>query len=455
MNMQTDLTSPSLSVADESRPRRRSWTVVILLLVGVAVVGVLVWRARSVSSDRVGAGAGADRAAGPRAGAGAEARPVTVIAAPVARKDVPVYLDGLGSVTAFKTVTVRPRVDGQLQSVGFKEGQAVKRGDVLAIIDPRPFQIQLHQAQATLARDTAQLKGARLNLERYVSVRKDKLIAEQQVDDQRTVVEQMEAAVKGDEAQVENAKLTLEYARITSPIDGVTGVRLIDQGNLVHANDPNGLVMVTQLDPIAVMFTLPQDELQSVAYQMSQGKLSVTALSRDGQTELGTGIVELIDNQINAATSTIRMKAIFPNPKQALWPNQFVKARLLLTTKKGALVVPAVAIQRGPRGTFVYVVGPDQKASLRNVEVDTLEADMALIARGVQEGEQVVIDGQSQLKPGALVQIKGAEGPGGGGKGRGPREARTEGGARETKIEGGGEPKAEGGAREARQGRAP
>jgi membrane fusion protein, multidrug efflux system len=419
--MQTDLTSASLSDADESRPRRRLWTIALLVVVGAAVVGLLVWRARAATSDGVRAGSGA---AGTRAGAAPEARPVTVVTAHVARRDVPVYLEGLGTVTAYKTVTVRPRVDGQLQTVTFREGQSVTRGTVLAEIDPRPFLIQLHQAQAALARDIAQLKGARLNLERYLSVRKDKLIAEQQVDDQRTVVEQMEAAVKGDEAQVESARLTLDYARITSPIDGVTGVRLIDPGNLVRANDATGLVIVTQLDPIAVMFTLPQDELQPVAFQMSKGQLTVAALSRDGQTELGTGKVELIDNQINAATSTIRLKAVFPNPKHALWPNQFVKARLRLTTRQGALVVPAVAIQRGPRGTFVYVVGKDAKAALRNVEVEAIEGEAAIVASGIEAGEQVVIDGQSQLRPGSAVQVKAGEGSAGGDRGQGGGSAR-------------------------------
>jgi multidrug efflux system membrane fusion protein len=422
--MHTDLTSSPLSVADESRPRRRSWTI-LLVIAGAAVVGLLVWRARAASTDKAATG---DRA-GARAGAGAgpDTRPVTVVTAQVVRRDVPVHLDGLGTVTAYKTVTVRPRVDGQLQSVGFREGQAVTRGTVLAEIDPRPFQAQLHLAQATLARDVAQLKGARLNLERYVGVRKDKLIAEQQVDDQRTVVEQLEAAVKGDEAQVETARLTLDYARITSPIDGVTGIRLVDQGNLVHANDPTGLVIVTQLDPIAVTFTLPQDELQPVAFQMEKGTLSVTALSRDGSAELGTGKVELIDNQINAATSTIRLKAIFPNPKHTLWPNQFVKARLLLTTKQGALVVPAVAIQRGPKGTFVYVVGKDQKAALRNVEIDGIQGEVAIMSSGLVEGEQIVIDGQSQIKPGSAVQVKASEGGGRGkGAGGGPHKAEGE-----------------------------
>lgn len=390
-------------------------------MVGAGAVGFLVWRARAntaehaVSAERAGAAA----PGGGRPG-GADARPTTVLTAFVTKKDVPIYLDGLGTVTAYKTVTVRPRVDGQLQTVAFKEGQALKAGAVIAQVDPRPFQIQLHQAEAALARDGAQLKGAKLNLDRYTAVRKDKLIAEQQVDDQRTVVEGLEAAVRSDEAQVENAKLTLDWARITSPIDGVTGVRLVDPGNMVKASDPNGIVIVTQLDPIAVLFTLPQDVLQSVAFEMGKAQLTVTAFSRDGQAELGKGQVELIDNQINTATSTIRLKAIFPNPGHSLWPNQFVKARLLLTTRQGALVVPAVAIQRGPRGTFVYVVGKDNKANLRNVEVDQIEGELAMLKSGLEAGDQVVVDGQSQLRPGASVQVKAPEG-----EGKGKGEGRT------------------------------
>jgi multidrug efflux system membrane fusion protein len=389
-------------VLPETRPRRRLW-ILAVLAVAAALAG-LWWRSHAPST------------AGPAPGAraGAEARPVTVVLAPVARRDVPVYLEGLGSVIANKTVTVRSRVEGQLQVVTFKEGQAVKQGTLLAQVDPRPFSIQLHTAQAALARDSAQLRGARINLERYTQVRAEKLIAQQQVDDQQTVVEQLAAQVRADEAQVESAKLQLDYARITSPIDGVTGVRLVDSGNVVHANDPGGLVIVAQLDPIAVLFTLPQDDLPSVSAEMAKGPLSLTALSRDGQTELGKGQVELVDNQINATTSTIRLKAIFPNPSHSLWPNQFVKARLLLTTRRGAVTVPAVAVQRGPKGAFVYVVGADQKAAMRPIEVEALEGDVALIARGVEPGEKVVIDGQSQLRPGAPVSVKGPDGAGNG-----------------------------------------
>ncbi|HXU82814.1 MAG TPA: efflux RND transporter periplasmic adaptor subunit, partial [Polyangia bacterium] len=204
--------------------------------------------------------------------------------------------------------------------------------------------------------------------------------------------------------------------RITSPIDGVTGVRLVDPGNVVHVNDPNGLVIVAQLDPIAVLFTLPQDELSTVAEQMAKGTLPVAALSRDGQSELGRGQVELIDNQINATTSTIRLKAIFPNPDHKLWPNQFVKARLLLTTRKAALTVPAVAVQRGPKGAFVYVVGADNKAAMHPVEVGEQQGDQVIIEKGIEAGDKVVVDGQSQLRPGAAVSTKGSEGGAGGGK---------------------------------------
>jgi multidrug efflux system membrane fusion protein len=400
------MTTDSISLA-EARPRRRLWIVIVLALGAGAA---LWWRARE--------SAPAPSAA---AGRGPEARPVTVVVTTAARRDVPVFLEGLGTVTANKTVTVRSRVEGQLQSVVFKEGQAVKQGTLLAQVDPRPFAIQLHTAQAALARDTAQLRGARINLDRYTQVRKEKLIAQQQVDDQQTQVDQLAAQVRADEAQVESARLQLDYARITSPIDGVTGVRLVDPGNVVHVNDPNGIVIVTQLDPIAVLFTLPQDELSTVAEQMAKGTLGVAALSRDGQSELARGQVQLIDNQINANTSTIRLKASFPNPDRKLWPNQFVKARLLLTTRRGVLTVPAVAVQRGPKGTFAYVVGPDQKAAMRPLEVQGTEGELALIGRGLEAGDQVVVDGQSQLRPGALVAVKGPEGAGNGERKRAPR----------------------------------
>jgi multidrug efflux system membrane fusion protein len=416
MTPETPMTSSSLSLSEApARPRRRLLWLVLLL--AAAGGGVLLWRARSMTGAQ-------NRAA---AGRGAGDRSISVVTVAAVRRDVPVFLDGLGTVVAYKTVTVRSRVDGQLQSVAFREGQSVRRGALLAEIDARAFHIQLHQAEAALARDTAQLRGGQLNLERYVAVRKDKLIAQQQVDDQRATVEQLQATVKSDEAQIESAKLQIDYARITSPIDGVTGVRLVDPGNMVHASDATGLVIVAQIDPIAVLFTLPQDNLPAVAAEMGKGRLTVQALSRDGGKDLGRGEVEVIDNQINTATSTIRLKAIFANPEHALWPNQFVKARLHLRNRHDALVVPAVAIQRGPKGSFVYVVDRDQKAVMRPVEVEALDGEIAIVARGLEAGDQAVVDGQSQLRPGSTVQSKApdtggrrAEGQGQGPTGRKP-----------------------------------
>jgi multidrug efflux system membrane fusion protein len=339
-------------------------------------------------------------------------RPAAVVVTKVENRDVPLFLEGLGTVTAFKTVTVRSQVDGRLDSVAFREGQEVKRGTVLAQIDPRPFAIQLRQAEAALARDDAQLQGNQVDLDRYTAVGKNKLISQQQVDDQRMLVGQLEGAVKADRALIDQAKLMLDYARIRSPIDGITGVRLVDPGNLVHAADPNGIVVVTQIDPIAVLLTLPQDDLPRVTAAMAEHKLAVQALSRDGSAVLATGELLVIDNQINTATATIRLKAIFPNPKHSLWPNQFVKARLMLGTQKDALVVPAIAVQNGPSGTFVYVVGQDQndkKATPRPVEVALIESDLAILAKGVAAGETVVTEGQFQLKPGAPVETTAAD----------------------------------------------
>lgn len=330
-------------------------------------------------------------------------RPVPVVEATVLRKDVPVFLDGIGSVIAYYTVTVRSLVDGRLDRVLFREGQAVHKGDPLALIDERPFVNQLHQAEGALARDAAQLKGARLNLDRYRSLAAKKLIAEQQADDQAALVGQLEGAVTVDRAAIEAARLNIDYANIRSPIEGVTGVRIVDPGNLVHAADPNGLVVLTQLDPIAVIFSLPQDDLARVVQAFGQTALPVEAWSRDGAQKLGEGKLSVVDNQINAATATLRLKAVFQNPRHLLWPNQFVKARLLLATRKGALVVPSTVPQRGPEGTFAYVVQPDDTVQPRPIEVELNAGDVSVIARGLAEGDRVVADGQSQLRPGSKV----------------------------------------------------
>jgi multidrug efflux system membrane fusion protein len=343
---------------------------------------------------------------------GAGDQPVPVLASTVERRDVPIYLEGLGSVVAFKTVSVMSQVDGRLMNVAFTEGQEVKQGDLLAQIDPRPFQIQLRQGQAQLAKDRAALKDNRLNLDRYITLVKSNLMQQQMVDDQQALVDQGEAQVMADEAQIDNAKLNLDYARITSPIDGKTGVRLVDQGNLIHAAAATPLVIITQLDPIAVLFTLPEDVLPQVFAQMNLGPLTAQAQSRDGATELGTGKVGLVDNQINQATGTIRLKAVFDNPKRMLWPNQFVKMRLLLQTRKNVIVVPAAAVQHGPSGAFAYLVTAEKTAEMRPVTLDATEGNLAIISDGLKEGETAVTDGQYQLRPGARVTIRTPGGAG-------------------------------------------
>jgi multidrug efflux system membrane fusion protein len=387
--------------------RGRRGILVVLAVVAIAAIGVFVYRRTSQKKQ----------AAAQRDQAQAAARAVPVVATSVQKRDVPIYLDGLGNVSAFKTVTVRSQVDGRLEKVLFREGQQVREGELLAQIDPRPFQNQLAQAQGALARDQAQLNAAKVNLERYRLLAAKKLIAPQQADDQAATVGQLEGAVQVDRATISVARLNLDYASIRSPIEGVTGVRIVDPGNLVRASDATGLVVLTQLDPISVLFSLPQDELPRVMQELQRGALTVEAWSRDGAQKLATGQLALVDNQINAATATLRLKAVFPNPQRLLWPNQFVKARLLLTTRRDALVVPSTVPQRGPEGTFAYLIQQDQTVQPRNIEVEHMEGDIAIVAKGLNEGEQVVVDGQNQLRAGSKVIPRQAGQPG-----RAPRE---------------------------------
>ena len=372
--------------------RDRKILLVVVAVVAIAAIGFFVYRR---STQKKQASAQRDQAQ-------AAARVIPVVAAAVQRRDVPIYLDGLGNVTAFKTVTVRSQVDGLLQEVLFREGQPVKSGEILARIDPRPFLNQLRQAQ---------LQAAKVNLERYKQLAAKKLIPQQQADDQAAMVGQLEGTVQVDRATIQSAKLSLDYASIKSPIEGVSGVRIVDPGNLVHASDTNGLVVITQLDPITVLFSLPQDELPRVMRELQAGQMTVEAWSRDGSQKLSTGQLALVDNQINAATATLRLKAVFPNPQRLLWPNQFVKARLLLTTRKDALVVASSVPQRGPDGTFAYVIQQDQTVQPRNIEIDHTEGEMAIVAKGLTEGEQVVVDGQNQLRAGSKVAARQAGQP--------------------------------------------
>jgi membrane fusion protein, multidrug efflux system len=372
--------------------RAARWVVGLVGLGVVAALGLVV-RARTAQPGAGGAAASAS----------AEGRAVPVVTAVASARDVPIYLDGLGNVTPVYTITVKTLVDGLLQKVLFKEGDFVKKGQVIAQVDPRPYLIQLHTAEAAEARDAATLRNAKLDLERYRNLRAQNLIPQQQLDTQQTLVDTTDAALKSDEVQAENARLQLDYAAIKSPIDGVTGVRLVDPGNIVHQADTTGIVIVTQLDPIAVLFTLPEDDLPRVNKQLAQGPIPVEVTSRDGATKLGSGEVALVDNEINPQTATMRLKAIVKNPDKALWPSEFVKARILLTTRKNAITVPATAIQRGPQETFVYVVGADKTASQRPVEVETIQGETAIISKGVAAGDEVVSEGQTQLRPGSKV----------------------------------------------------
>jgi multidrug efflux system membrane fusion protein len=337
--------------------------------------------------------------------------------------DFPVYLSGLGSVTPWNSVSIRSRVDGQLTEVAFKEGQQVQKGQLLAVIDPRPFEVQLSQAQATLFKDQAQLRDAKLNFQRFQDLLKQSgAMSQQQVDTQGALVDQLDGATRNDQAAIDSARLQITYCHITAPITGRIGLRLVDVGNIVHAADANPLLIITQLQPIAVLFSLPEDQLQTVAQHMRQGTLTVEAYSRDDQTKLATGQLGTIDNQIDQTTGTGRLKAMFQNNDSSLWPNEFVNARLLLESRKNAIVVPSAAIQRGPQGTFAYVVKADKTAEVRPLTVALAQGNLSAIGQGLAEGEIVVTDGQDKLKAGMTVDATAASGgrrgaQGGGGAG--------------------------------------
>ena len=381
------------------QPKRGAWVWVLLAVVVVA--GAWYYhRARATSqaqdpSSATAAGKG-------RSSAGGFVVPVVV--APSVRGDLPVYFNGLGSVTAFNTVTVRSRVDGQLLNVAFKEGQFVRQGDLLAEIDPRPFQVQLEQAQGQLAKDQAQRKDAEVNLERFKLLFKEGVIPQQQLDTQGALVGQFDGAITSDQAQIDNAKLQLTYCRITAPISGRIGLRLVDVGNIVHAADANGLLVITQLQPISVIFSLPQDQLPQVDAKLRAGvQLPVEAFDRDDTAKIATGKLATIDNQIDITTGTYKLKSIFTNEDNALFPNQFVNVHLLVDTKRNLLIIPAAAIQRGPQGTYVYAVANGNTAKIRSVTIAQSTGNTVGLSAGVDPGELVVIDGQDKLQDGSKV----------------------------------------------------
>jgi multidrug efflux system membrane fusion protein len=333
-----------------------------------------------------------------------KAQPVPVTSAQVVARDVPLSLTGIGTVQAYNTVTIRARVDGELVDVAFHEGSDVKKGDVLARIDPRPYQAALDNALATLAKDQAALANAKRDLARYQETAGKGYSSRQQLDTQTMTVQSTEAQIQADQAMIENARVQLGYTTITSPLDGVTGIRLIDQGNIIHAGDPGGLVVVTQLQPISVIFTLPQSELPQIAAARAKGALTAVAVDGDGVTELDQGTLALIDNQIDPNTGTIKLKANFPNERRTLWPGQFVNVRLQVGTVHDGLTVASRVIQRGPKGFFAFVIKPDNTVEMRPVETGQDDRGQVLVTKGLSAGERVVVDGQLRLQPGTLVQ---------------------------------------------------
>jgi multidrug efflux system membrane fusion protein len=379
------------------------WLLVVLCVAGAAGY---VW-------PRVGRnGAGTPATAKNGRVATAPGRVVPIVAAAARKGDMPVFLNGLGSVAAFNSVTIRTRVDGELINVAFTEGQFVKQGDLLAEIDPRPLNVQLAQAEAQRARDEAQFVNSKTDLERYRKLMDQGAIPKQQLDTQMAAVNQYEATVRADQAQIDNVKLQLLYSRITSPLTGRIGLRLVDRGNMVHATDQSGLAVVAQLQPISVLFNIAEDSLPQVTGKMLSGlTMPVIAYDRDLKRKLATGKLLTIDNQIDQASGTVRFKAEFENTDLSLFPNQFVNARLLLDTIHGAVMIPSAAIQHSPNATFVYVVKKDQTVAVREIAAGIVEGDEALVEKGLEAGEVVAIDGLDKLEQGTKVAARMAAKP--------------------------------------------
>jgi membrane fusion protein, multidrug efflux system len=392
----------------EMNMRSARWIILLLLLVGIAGLWWYLHRPSgsalpedpAQSEGQAKHPQGRPNGSGPGGAAGGS---VPVVAGMVKKQDVPIYFNGIGTVQAYNTVTVRVRVDGQIKEIDFKEGQEVKAGDLLAVIDPAPYQAVYDQALGKRAQDQAQLDKAKVVFQRDSELLAKNVLDHQSYDTAKFQVDQFEALIKSDDANIESAKVNLDYTRVTSPILGRVGIRQVDVGNIVHASDSNGIVTITQLKPISVLFTLPQQQLGQVNQETGKGQLKVFAVDRDNTKPLSEGVLAVVNNQIDQTTGTIQLKATFPNEDQKLWPGQFVNARLLVTTRKDGLVVPASVIQRGPNGSFAYVIKPDQTVEMRSVTVNQIDNGLTLVDEGLQQGEQVVVDGQYKLQPGSKV----------------------------------------------------
>jgi multidrug efflux system membrane fusion protein len=355
---------------------------------------------------------GVEKQAGGRRGKAMGDMPVPVADAPARIADMPVYLNGVGTAKARNTVTVRPQVDGRIMSIKFKEGQEVKKGDVLALIDPATYQAQLDQAIAKKALDEAQLSNAQRDLDRYARLAAN-VVAQKTIDTQKALVEQLTAQIKLDEAAIANARAYLDYTTIAAPLDGRTGIRMVDEGNLVRASDA-GIVVITEIRPITVLFTLPQQQLSQVNTALARGSVAVEALDADGKAALDRGSLQVVDNQVDPATGTVRMKAEFPNANLQLWPGQFVNVRVLVDTLKQVVVIPTPAVQRGPNGAFAYVVQADERAALRPITVGLQSETAAVVTKGIEATERVVTTGFARLKDGARINVvRGEDQPAG------------------------------------------
>jgi multidrug efflux system membrane fusion protein len=422
-----------ITTSDSKPPKKRGLIWLVALVVIVALLGYAVWRANQPQAPTTATGG---RGRGQGRGAAGGGGPTPVVVTPVGRSSVPVVLNGLGNVTAFYTDTVTSRVDGQIMKVDFNEGDLVKAGQVLFEIDPRPYQVALEQSQGAQAKDQAVLNEAQIDLDRYKTAFARNAIAKQQLDDQEQLVAQDEGTVKQDQANVDNAKLNLTFASVTAPISGVVGLRLVDPGNMVHGASGTGLVVITQLQPISVLFTIPEDSLPPVVQKLRSGKhLPVDAYNRDDSQKLASGSLITLDNQIDSSTGTSRLKAVFDNKNNALFPQQFVNVHLLVDTLENQIVVPNVAVQNGQQGTFVYVVDENSRVHLQTVKVGIVTDKVSDILAGLSDGDRVVIDGTDRLVDGAQVRVRPAgdnstPGTGGGGEGGGGRGHGGRGGAR-------------------------
>jgi len=400
------------NTAPRSQTSGRSHWLIWLIVIGVVAAGI--WYYHSHNSQSASTAATASDSSG-AAGKGAHsAIPlVPVVVATATKGDLPVFFNGLGNVTAFNTVTVRSRVDGQIVKINFTEGQYVKQGESLVEIDSRPFEVQLEQAEGQLAKDQAQRNDAQVNLERYKLLYQEGVIPKQQLDSQAASVGEFDGAIKSDQAQIDNAKLQIVYSHITAPISGRIGLRLVDSGNMVHATDVNGLLVITQLQPISVLFSLPQDQLPEVIAKMHAAKaLTVEAFDRDNTGEIASGKLLTIDNQIDITTGTYKLKATFDNTKNELFPNQFVNVHLLVDTKKNVVLVPTTAILRGPQGTYVFSVSADNTVKVRTITIAETNGNITGISSGLAPGDVVVTDGQDKLQDGTKVDPRTP--PGGG-----------------------------------------